>query len=133
MSLNTEKDSAGIAALWARARIADLENRRRRGEDAELMRSEIVATAIQHHLVSKYTSLIAVDKTPVRPGSESLKKDQVSNLLPHGQSQQAILGFAATATSAPLSRMVGAAFLILAMFVWLGQIMRHDHVLVARS
>jgi Ca-activated chloride channel family protein len=133
MPLDTERDSAGIAALWARARIADLETRRRRGEDAEKMRAEIVTTAISHHLVSRYTSLIAVDKTPVRPASETLAKDQVPNLLPHGQSQQAILGFAATATSAPLSRMLGATFLILAMFVWLGLIMRHDHAPVARS
>jgi Ca-activated chloride channel family protein len=132
ISLNTENDSAGIAALWARARIAELENRRRRGGDAGQMRAEIVATAIEHHLVSKYTSLIAVDKTPVRPTLEMLGKDQVPNLLPHGQSQQAILGFAATATSAPLSRMLGAFFLILAMFVWLGRIMRSDHALVAQ-
>ncbi len=132
ISLNTENDSAGIAALWARARIAELENRRRRGEDAEQMRAEIVATAIGHHLVSKYTSLIAVDKTPVRPTIETLGRDQVPNLLPHGQSQQAILGFAATATSAPLSRMLGAFFLILAMFTWLGRIMSNDHALVAQ-
>jgi Ca-activated chloride channel family protein len=132
ISLNTENDSAGIAALWARARIGELENRRRRGEDAGQMRAEIVATAIEHHLVSKYTSLIAVDKTPVRPTLETLGKDPVPNLLPHGQSQQAILGFAATATSAPLSRMLGAFFLILAMFVWLGRIMRNDHALVAQ-
>ncbi len=133
ISLDTEHDSAGIAALWARARIAELENRRRRGEDAGKIRAEIVTTAISHHLVSRYTSLVAVDKTPVRPASESLGKDQVPNLLPHGQSQQAILGFAATATSAPMSRMLGAIFLILAMFVWLGQIMRPDHVSQARA
>jgi Ca-activated chloride channel homolog len=131
MALDAEIDSAGIAALWARARIAELENRRRRGEDVEQIRSEIVATAIEHHLVSKYTSLIAVDKTPVRPSFEAMGKDQVPNLLPHGQSQQAILGFAATATSAPLSRMLGAFFLVLAMFVWLSRIMRHDHAQAA--
>lgn len=131
--LETEKDSAGIAALWARARIAELENRRRRGEDPEKIRSRIVTTAIEYHLVSKHTSLIAVDKTPVRPAPETLGRDQVPNLLPHGQSQQAILGFAATATSAPLSRLLGAFFLILAMFAWLGRITRHDHAIVAQS
>jgi Ca-activated chloride channel family protein len=133
MPLDTKQDSAGIAALWARARIAELENRRRRGEDAEQIRAEIVTTAISHHLVSRYTSLIAVDKTPVRPASEMLGKDQVPNLLPHGQSQQAILGFTATATSAPLSRLLGAMFLILGMFVWLSQIMRPDHALQAQA
>lgn len=133
MPLATENDSAGIAALWARARIAELENRRRRGEDAAQMRAEIVSTAISHHLVSRYTSLIAVDKTPVRPAAEMLGKDAIPSLLPHGQNQQAILGIAATATSAPLSRLLGAVFLILAMFTWLGKIMRHDHAPQARA
>jgi len=130
--LTTAKDSSGIAGLWARARIAELENRRRRGEDAEKIRAEIVTTAIKHHLVSKHTSLVAIDKTPVRPATETLGKDQVPNLLPHGQSQQAIVGFAATATSAPLNRLLGAFFLILAMFAWLGHIMRPGHAFAAQ-
>ena len=130
--LTRAHDSAGIAGLWARARIAELENRRRRGEDAEKTRAEIVATAIEHHLVSKHTSLIAIDKTPVRPATETLGKDQVPNLLPHGQSQQAIIGFAATATPAPLNRLLGAFFLILAMFAWLGHIMRPGHAFAAQ-
>jgi len=130
--LTTAHDSVGIAGLWARARIAELENRRRRGEDAEKTRTEIVATAIEHHLVSKHTSLVAIDKTPVRPASETLGKDQVPNLLPHGQSQQAIVGFAATATPAPLNRLLGAFFLILAMFAWLGHIMRPGHAFAAQ-
>ncbi len=119
VSLDTASDSAGIATLWARARIANLENRRRRGEDPDMIRAAIVKTAIGHHLVSRYTSLIAVDKTPVRPASEVPALDQVPNLLPHGQSQQAILGFAATATSAPMQRLMGAICLLLAMFMWL--------------
>ena len=32
----------------------------------------LLQTALTHHLVSKYTSLIAVDKTPVRPASDPL-------------------------------------------------------------
>ena len=96
------------------------------------MQVAIVKTAIEHHLVSKHTSLIAVDKTPVRPDSEALGRDQVPNLLPHGQSQQAILGFAATATPAPLQRMLGALCLVLAMFVWLGRIMGHRFAPVTR-
>lgn len=129
VSLDTASDSAGIATLWARARIAELGNRRRRGEDADTIRGEIIKTAISHHLVSRYTSLVAVDKTPVRPVSEVLGKDHVPNLLPHGQSQQAILGFAATATSAPMQRLLGAICLLLAMSLWL---LGRRHASVAR-
>jgi len=133
LPLRAQRDSAGIAVLWARARIADLEDRRRRGADATEIRAAIVATALEHHLVSRHTSLIAVDKTPVRPATEALGKDQVPNLLPHGQSRQAILGLAATATSAPLQRMLGGLFMMLAMFVWLGRIMGHRYAPVPRS
>ena len=121
--LDIGTQSAGVAALWARARIADLHDRERRGEDAAEMRSAIVATALQHHLVSRYTSLVAVDKTPVRPAGEFLGKDQVPNLMAHGQSSRAIFGFPATATDAPGLRTRGlltllAALLILAMSYW---------------
>ena len=119
VDLATTKDDAGIAALWARARIAELGNQQRRGADPDVIRKGIVDTALEHHLVSKYTSLVAVDKTPVRPASEALGKDQVPNLLPHGQNMQRIMGFAATGTSAPLQRQIGVLLLILAIFVWL--------------
>jgi Ca-activated chloride channel family protein len=76
-----------------------------------------VATAIDHHLVSKFTSLVAVDKTPARPQSASLDKEQVPNLLPYGQSHEAIFGFPATATNAPRYRLTGMACLMAALLL----------------
>jgi len=119
LPLKTGKSSSGVAALWARAKIGELEDRQRRGEDPEIIRAAIVKTALAHHLVSKYTSLVAIDKTPVRPAAETLGKDQIPSLLPHGQSQQAIMGFAATATSAPMQRLTGFICLLLAFFIWI--------------
>ena len=106
--------SPGVAAMWARAHIADLLQRERRGAAAEDVREEVVATALNHHLVSKYTSLVAVDKTPVRPQASRLSHEQVPNLLPHGQSQRAIFGFPATATGAAQYRQLGSLSLLLA-------------------
>ena len=74
-------------------------------------------TALTHHLVSKYTSLVAVDKTPVRPVDKSLNSEQVPNLLPYGQSMNAILGFPATATAAPLLRLIGMLSLLMALLL----------------
>ena len=130
VTIDGAQDNPGIAAVWARARIADLENRRRRGEDPLAIRAAIVETAMQHHLVSKHTSLIAVDKTPARPAPEELRTDQVSSLLPHGQSMQAIFGMTATATSGPMLRLTGVVCLLLAFCVWMTG---RRHVLVARS
>ena len=114
LPLSSDETSPGIAALWARARIADLLDRERRGADASTTRKSVVDTAIRHHLVSKYTSLVAVDKTPVRPESMGFTKEQVPNLLPYGQSQRAIFGFPATATNAGVHRRTGVIFILLA-------------------
>jgi Ca-activated chloride channel family protein len=110
-----EQQSAGIAALWARARIAGLLDQLRRGADADEIRAAAVETALTHHLVSKYTSLVAVDKTPARPSGDPLASEQVANLVPHGQSGSAIFGFPATATNAETLRNTGAALLFLAL------------------
>ncbi len=117
LSLADIGDSPGIAALWARARIEKLLDDERRGTDPAETRAAVVVTALEHHLVSKFTSLVAVDKTPVRPLSANLDKEQVPNLLPYGQSQQAIFGFPATATNAPLYRLTGIACLLAALIL----------------
>ena len=119
LQLGTAVNSAGVAALWARARIGELMDMERRGGAPDEMRADILETALTHHLVSKYTSLIAVDKTPVRPAGDPLASEQVPNLLPYGQSTNAIFGFPATATGAPALRIMGAAWLLAAFLLLL--------------
>src|SRR5690606_23825514 len=80
----------------------------------ETVRAEIVETALDHQLVSKYTSLVAVDRTPVRPQSSALKREQVPNRLPYGQSQEAIFGFPATASGWGRELLTGILLLLLA-------------------
>ena len=118
LDIDSSTASEGVAALWARARIGALADQERRGGNAEELRAGILQTALTHHLVSKYTSLIAVDKTPVRPAGDPLSSEQVPNLMPYGQSMHAACGFPATATSAPAMRIMGAAWL-LAAFLFL--------------
>jgi Ca-activated chloride channel family protein len=105
--------SPGIAALWARARIEDLLDQMRRGADETSTRESVIETALKHHLVSKYTSLVAVDKTPVRPPAAALNKEQVPGLLPYGQSSKAIFGFPATATPAGVYRFNGMILIVI--------------------
>jgi len=118
LRLQAPQQSEGVGALWARARIAELADQERRGGDPAETRAAIVETAIGHHLVSKYTSLVAVDKTPVRPAGSDLSSEQVPNLMPYGQSTNAIFGFPATATRAPMLRMVGGAYLVTALLLF---------------
>jgi len=117
LELNIDTQSPGVAALWARARIADLLDNERRGADAAETRTAIVETALAHHLVSKHTSLVAVDKTPARPAGDPLLSEQVPNLMPYGQNGAAIFGFPATATNAPGLRLSGLITLLAAMLL----------------
>ena len=117
LPLDGDRDHSGVAALWARARIAALHDEERRGADSAVTRKAIVDTAISHHLVSKYTSLVAVDKTPARAAGDPLAREQVPNLLPYGQSMNAIFGFPATATNAAVLQRRGLVLLLAALLL----------------
>jgi len=121
LALDIGEQSSGIGALWARARIADLLDLRRRGADAAETRAGIVATALAHHLVSKHTSLVAIDKTPVRPTAESLSEEQIANRVPYGQSGAVMFGFPATATNAASLRQAGLTLLLAAALLLAAQ------------
>ncbi len=58
----------GLSKLWARRKITDAEMARRlRQASTEETDKRILGLALEHHLVSRLTSLVAVDATPSRP------------------------------------------------------------------
>jgi Ca-activated chloride channel family protein len=65
-----------VGALWARAKIAALMDQIRTGGNVDDIRPAVVRVALEHHLVSAYTSLVAVDVTPTAV-SERLKTAMV--------------------------------------------------------
>jgi Ca-activated chloride channel homolog len=106
LALKRTRSDEGIARLWARAKIDDLQDDQRRGADAATIRQQIIELALAHRLVTPYTSLIAVDKTPVRPSDATL----------NGVDPQAdgdALAMAQGATPAPLMLLIGLAGLAL--------------------
>jgi Ca-activated chloride channel family protein len=55
-----------IDHLWARARVADLEDRfRLQGGDQDQVRKEIIALAIAHTLLTRFTSFVVVDESEI--------------------------------------------------------------------
>ncbi len=106
--------ATGIARLWARRKIDDLERSLDVGGDAGAVREGILALALDHHLVTRYTSLVAVEKTPVRPLEDDLASTRVANGAPTGG-----VAFAATATGAPAQRLLGFGLLALALLTML--------------
>ena len=79
----------GIRIAWAREKIAALMTQHHESEndeERELLKKEITNTALQHHLVSRYTSLLAVDVTPVNANG-LLYRERLKNNLPYGWKQ----------------------------------------------
>jgi len=133
ISVDISEPSPGVAALWARARIGGLMDDKRRGADEEQVRNSVIGTALAHHLVSQYTSLVAVDKTPARPQEESLDSEQVPNLLPYGQSTEAIFGFPQTALGVGAYLANGTALIVLALLLLAVLGRNPGHVVPIRS
>jgi Ca-activated chloride channel family protein len=58
-----EDRNPGVAALWARRKVADLDSPIP-GHATGWRRDEIVDVALEHGLVTRYTSLVAIDEVP---------------------------------------------------------------------
>jgi Ca-activated chloride channel family protein len=74
----------GINVLWARRKIQSLLDGEQESDDPEAVRAQVVSLGLTHHLVTRHTSLIAVDLTPVRPEGEALESLMVPVNLPNG-------------------------------------------------
>jgi Ca-activated chloride channel homolog len=105
-------DLPGISTLWARRKIEHLIDSRVAGMDEALIRKLVIDTALEHHIVSPYTSLVAVDKTPARSATAALERRNIDNSMPAGAQWQA--AFPKTATPGPLLRWLGALALVVA-------------------
>jgi Ca-activated chloride channel family protein len=86
-------EGAGLSKLWARRKITDAEMERRLGRaTAADTDKHILALALEHHLVSRLTSLVAVDATPSRPEGARLTRAEVPLNLPAGWEFDKVFG-----------------------------------------
>ena len=93
MALNPQAPNRpGVSQLWARKKIASLEAARTMSQEWEKFDGEITQVALAHHLVSRLTSLVAVDKTPARPAGEELTSRDVPLNLPAGWEFDKVFG-----------------------------------------
>ncbi|MFO7529312.1 MAG: marine proteobacterial sortase target protein [Marinobacter sp.] len=100
LDLRQSAGGSGLHRRWARAKIDSLLDRARvQGEQPN--EEQIVRLAMAHSLMSPFTSFVAVDSTPVRPGDDPLISDNVPTLLPAGTSA-GMLRYPQTATLSPL-------------------------------
>jgi len=107
--LQNTAQSQGLDVHWASQRIDGLLNQYHLSEhDArQAIKQNVIDLALKHHLVTKFTSLIAVEENPSRPLDESLMVRALANKVKAPQ----------TATPSQIWMMLGLLLMILAIFI----------------
>jgi Ca-activated chloride channel family protein len=105
LPLQSAAEGKGLSKLWARRKIDDAEvARTTREATPEEADKTILALALQHQLVTRLTSLVAVDKTPSRPEGETLKLSELPINLPAGWDFAKVFGERPKPPSSPTER-----------------------------
>lgn len=78
------RPAAGVAAVWARAKVTALADSRHDGVPEEIVRAAITEVGLTHSLVTRYTSLLATERNAVRPADRRLLSGDAPVNLPHG-------------------------------------------------
>jgi Ca-activated chloride channel family protein len=82
----------GMGTLWAREKVSALVASLREGAAEAEVRARVIELATAHRLVTRYTSFVAVDRTPARPLDEAMKSAAVPALLPAGWEYDKVFG-----------------------------------------
>jgi Ca-activated chloride channel homolog len=102
-------EGRGLSKLWARRKIADAEVartlRRITQDEAD---GRILALALDHHLVTRLTSLVAVDQTPSRPDGARLTRAEIPLNLPAGWDFDKVFGGERSSAPVPAERRADA-------------------------
>ncbi len=116
LELRGGSEKSGLDKLWARQKIEQLMNRYYEEGKNDAIRNLIVQVALKYHLVSKFTSLVAVDVEKTRPASEKVNSKNVPVHLPAGwDPNQAVPALPQTATPGTLYLILGGILILLAL------------------
>jgi Ca-activated chloride channel family protein len=86
-------EGLGLSKLWARRKIADAEvGRTLKSITLDEADKRILALALDHSLVTRLTSLVAVDKTPSRPEGTPFTVAELPLNLPAGWEFEKVFG-----------------------------------------
>jgi Ca-activated chloride channel family protein len=115
----TPGEAPGVASIWARRKIESLLDQRLRGEGENVIRNAVLEVALAHNMLSPYTSLVAVDRTPDLTRTAALRREALGNLPPD---DGRMASFPDTATNAEFLQLIGT--LLTALFLGLAGIAR---------
>jgi Ca-activated chloride channel family protein len=117
--LSSAAGENALSVLWARERIGALMDQLRGGAPEAEIREAVLKLSLEHQLVSRYTSLVAVDKTPARAADALLKSASLATNLPEGWVYEGVFGeLPRGATGMRFDLLAGALLLLLAALLW---------------
>jgi len=92
VALARNAPAEGMGGVWAREKVNALMASLRDGAAENEVRARVIELATAHRLVTRYTSFVAVDRTPARPRDEAMKSAALPTLLPEGWEYDKVFG-----------------------------------------
>ena len=115
LPINNGGSANGLNVLWARNKIQSLSQQISRGAHPDEIKQKITKLGLKHHIVTKHTSLVAVDITPTRVDGLRSKDKAIPVKKPHAWEMQIPLQIPQGATPAQLNLIMGL-FLMLVSY-----------------
>ncbi len=116
--IDDRQTSKGISSLWARRKIEDLVDSLIVGANKDQVKSQVIATSINHQIISPYTSFIAVEKQPevssllAKNDLSSAKKFQNNAVKAH---ESLLVAMPQTALDWQLQFLLGIALMLVSL------------------
>ena len=110
----------GITTVWARQKVDELMDRWRLAEETGQvnLRNEVITHAIQYRLVTRFTSLVAVEEIVANPGGQSAQV-AVPSELPEGTKMESVFGAPATGNADEFFEVLGLVLVTVGLLLWL--------------
>jgi Ca-activated chloride channel family protein len=111
---STALSTDNLDTVWARQKIASLMDMLHTGQKSQSqIKPQIIKLGIAHHVLTKFTAFVAIEKTPSKPTFEKSEHTSVPNLMPKG-SRMAI---PQTATPATLLTIFGVLMMLISLLI----------------
>jgi Ca-activated chloride channel family protein len=110
----------GITTLWARQRVEEMMDQWRESDEKGRadVRAAVIAHAIRYRLVTRFTSLVAVEEVVVNASGQSTTA-AVPTELPAGWQMEKVFGAPATGTADDFLETLGLTLLLAGTLLWL--------------
>ncbi len=92
VDLSVLTSAPAVASIWAREKLAHILDGQYQGREPAVVELEATDLAVKHSLVSRFTSLVAVDDVVARPQEELLNTAEIPRNLPAGWSDEKVFG-----------------------------------------